>query len=89
MMGTFATMLAKSKVATPANRYRAEVVGDIEKVDGILKITRIHVHYHLKLSPDQREAAEAAFTAYLSHCPAAQSVIAAIQIEHSLEMQDK
>jgi uncharacterized OsmC-like protein len=88
MMGTFATVLAKSKIPTPSERYRADVSGDIEDINGVLKITRIRVHYSLKLKPEQRKAAEAAFKVYLPHCPAAQSVIAAIKIDHELEMQD-
>lgn len=88
MMGTFATVLAKSKIPTPSDRYRADVSGDIENVDGVLKITHIKVHYTLKLKPDQRSDAEAAFKVYLPHCPAAQSVIAAIKIDHELELQD-
>ena len=89
MMGTFATLLAKSKIATPKDRFRADVSGDIENVDGVLKITRINVHYTLKLAPDQRAAAEAAFEVYLPHCPAAQSVRAAIALNHTLALQDK
>ncbi len=89
MMGTFATVLAKSRIATPRERYVAEVSGDIENVDGVLKITRINVRYTLKLPPEQREAAEAAFASYLPYCPAAQSVKAAIELNHTLEMQDK
>lgn len=87
-MGTFATVLAKSKIPTPQERYRADVSGDIENVDGVLKITRILVRYQLKLPPEKREAAQAAFETYLPHCPAAQSVIAAIQIDHELEVSD-
>ena len=88
MMGTFATLLAKSKIPTPEERYRADVAGDIENVDGVLKITRIHVRYSLKLKPEQRPSAEAALGAYLPHCPSAQSVAAAIKLTHQLEMQD-
>lgn len=88
MMGTFATVLARSKIPTPEERYRADVTGEIENVGGVLKITRIQVHYTLKLKPDQRPAAEAAFGVYLPHCPAAQSVTGAIQLAHDLEMHD-
>ncbi len=88
MMGTFATVLAKSKIPTPQERYRADVAGDIENVNGVLKITRIQVRYTLKLKPEQRPAAEAAFAVYLPHCPAAQSVTGAIELAHHLEMQD-
>jgi len=33
MMGTFATVLAKSRIHTWEDRYRADVYGDIEAVN--------------------------------------------------------
>lgn len=89
MMGTFAAMLAKHRIPTPPERYRADVRGDIEAVDGVLKITRIHVRYHLSLQAGQREKAQICFQRYLPHCPAAQSVVAAIDITHALAMEDR
>lgn len=86
-MGTFATLLAARKIPTPEERFRADVTGDIENVNGVLKITRIHVHYTLKLPGDKQEGARKAFEAYMPHCPAAQSVIAAIEIDHQLDME--
>jgi len=88
MMGTFATVLAKSRIPTPKERFRADVAGDIENVGGVLKITRIEVVYTLSLPPDKRREAEEAFDGYLPFCPAAQSVIGCIKLEHRLEMQD-
>ena len=58
MMGTFAAMLAKKRIPTPAERFRADVSGDIEAVDGVLKITRIAVRYTLQV--DLSEAAKGA-----------------------------
>ena len=84
MMGTFAAMLAKSRIATPEERYHADVVGEIEAVNGVLKIVRIKVHYTLKVAPDKRKEAEAAFGVYLPHCPAATSVMDAINISHDV-----
>ena len=84
MMGTFATLLAKSRIPTPEDRYHADVVGEIEAVDGVLKITRIKVHYTLKVAEDKRGEAEAAFEVYLPHCPAASSVRDAIEISHDV-----
>lgn len=46
-MGTLATVLAGKKVLTTKDRYRADVEGDIENVNNVLKITRIRVTYHL------------------------------------------
>jgi organic hydroperoxide reductase OsmC/OhrA len=84
MMGTFAAMLAKSRIATPEDRYHADVIGEIEAVNGVLKIVRIKVHYTLKVAADKRPEAEAAFDAYLLHCPAATSVMDAINIFHDI-----
>ena len=84
MMGTFATVLAKSRIHTWEDRFHADVSGDIEAVDGVLKIVRIKVSYTLQIKPDQREAAEAAFETYMPRCPAAMSVIDAIDISHDV-----
>ncbi len=88
MMGTLAKVLAKKKIRTFKDRYMATVTGDIEDVNGVLKIVRINVHYNLKLPADQRADAEDAFNNYITLCPAAQSVVAAITINHELEMAD-
>lgn len=65
----------------------AKVTGDIEEVGGILKITRIDVNYFLKLPDSQREEAVESFSNYIDFCPAAQSVIGCIAIDHRLEME--
>lgn len=87
-MGTFAAMLAKEKIATPEDRYLADVTGDIEAVDGVLKIVRIKVSYSLKLKADKKSAAKTAFNSYLPNCPAAQSVMGCIDIIHDLYMEE-
>ena len=88
MMGTLAAVLANKKIRTFQDRYMATVTGDIEDVNGVLKIVRIKVHYNLKLPADQRADAEYAFNNYITLCPAAQSVVEAIKITHELEMAD-
>ena len=40
MMGTLAAVLAKKKIRTFQDRYMATVTGDIEDVNGVLKIVR-------------------------------------------------
>ena len=87
MMGTFAAALAKSRIPTPPDRYQADVTGDIEAVDGVLKIVRIQVHYSLKLASDKQGDAKACFDTYLPKCPAAQSVIGCIDISHVLDLK--
>ena len=88
MMGTLAMVLAGKKIRTFENLYEATVTGDIEEVNGILKTTRIHVHYTLKVPADKRKDAREALEQYLSLCPAAQSVIGCIDISHELTLED-
>ena len=87
MMGTLATVLAGKKIRTFQDRFKARVTGDIEDVEGVLKITRINVVYQLRLPDAQREAAESCFNNYIHKCPAAQSVIGCIHVSHELEME--
>jgi len=65
------------------------VEGDIEDVNGILKITRIRVRYHLKIPKGKVAEAQEAFSAYLVRCPAAQSVIGCIRIEDRLIIEEE
>ena len=83
-MGTLATALAGKKIPTPEERYWAEVEGDIENVNNVLKITQIRVRYHLRLEPEKVADAKDAFSSYLIRCPAAQSVMGCIQIKDDL-----
>ncbi|MEJ2723098.1 MAG: hypothetical protein P8175_00375 [Deltaproteobacteria bacterium] len=54
MMGTLAKFLADRKIRTKSDLYRAEVTGDIEEINGVLKITRIHVDYYRCIAIEHR-----------------------------------
>jgi organic hydroperoxide reductase OsmC/OhrA len=88
MMGTFARFLAEKKIPTPEDRYRADVEGDIENINNILRITQIRVNYHLKVPQGKVEEAKEAFSSYLTSCPAAQSVIGCINIRDHLVTEE-
>lgn len=88
MMGTLAAVLAGSKIATPEDRYSAEVEGDIENVNGVLKITRIRVKYLLKIPADRAGEAKQAMSSYIARCPAAQSVLGCIEIRDELVIEE-
>ena len=83
-MGTLARFLAERQIPTPEDRYRAEVEGDIENVNNILKITQIRVKFYLKVLQGKVQEAREAFSSYLTSCPAAQSVIGCIKIKDDL-----
>ena len=84
MMGTLAAVLAGKKIRTFENLYWADVEGDIENVNSVLKITQIRVRYHLKVPGDKIGDAKDAFSVYLATCPGAQSVIGCIDIRDEL-----
>ncbi len=88
MMGTLAASLAGKKIPTSEDRYRADVEGDIENVNGILKITNIRVKYHLKVPAGKSGEATEAFSSYLVRCPAVQSVIGCIDIQDDLAIEE-
>jgi organic hydroperoxide reductase OsmC/OhrA len=84
MMGTLATLLARKKIPTSEALYWADAEGDIENVNGVLKITAIRVKYHLKITEDKLSDAKEIFSRYINECPAAQSIIGCIKIEDEL-----
>jgi organic hydroperoxide reductase OsmC/OhrA len=87
MMGTLATVLAKKQIHTSEDLYWADVEGDIENVNNVLKITQIRVKYHLRVSQEKSQEVKEAFSSYLTSCPAAQSVIGCIQIKDDLVIE--
>ena len=87
MMGTLATVLARKKIRTFQDRFETTVTGDIEDVAGVLKISRIYVRYLLKLPDAQQKDAMECFNNYIHKCPAAQSVIGCIDVNHELKME--
>jgi len=88
MMGTLASALARRNIPTPENLYWADVEGDIENVNNVLKITQIRVIYHLKVLQGKVEEAKEAFSSYLTSCPAAQSVIGCIRIKDDILIEE-
>lgn len=71
-----------------AENLIAEVEGDIEDVDGLLKITKIRLKYRLKIPSGTREKAERALSVYAEKCPAYQSVKGCIECSWQAEMEE-
>jgi len=71
---------------TSAENLVADVEGDIEDVDGVLKITRIRLHYRIKVPAGKREKAERALDTYAEKCPAYQSVKGCIECSWEAEI---
>ena len=88
MLGTFARVLADSRLRTSEEVYWADVEGDIEAVKGVLKITEMRVVFHLKAPKEKHGEINKAFGSYLTQCPAAQSVIGCIRIVDKLILEE-
>lgn len=63
--------------------------GDIEDVDGVLKITKIRIRYQFKVPAGTREKADRALTVYADKCPAYQSVKGCIDCSWSAEIREE
>jgi uncharacterized OsmC-like protein len=62
------------------------VEGDIEDVEGVLKITKIRLTYKLTIPAGSRDKAERALAVYSDKCPAYQSVKGCIQCSWQADM---
>ncbi len=51
-------------------------------------IKRIHVIYHLKLKPEQRETAERVLGFHADKCPVARTLMGCVDISTELKMED-
>jgi uncharacterized OsmC-like protein len=71
-----------------AENLVADVEGDIEDVDGVLKITKIRIHYRLKIPVGTREKVERALESYAEKCPAYQSVKGCIDCTWDAEIEE-
>ncbi len=67
----------------------SEAVGEIEKDGNVLVVKRIHVTYHLKLAPDQRETAQRVLEFHADFCPVARTLRGSVEITTSVEMEDE
>ncbi len=68
----------------------AEAEGFNEVIDKIPTLTRIHVHYTLRLPPDaQRDKVDRALETHVSKCPTAQSLKGAVEIEWTADITEE
>jgi hypothetical protein len=88
MLGTFARVLADGRLRTSEEVYWADVEGDIEAVNDVLKITEMRVVFHLRAPKEKHGGINKAFGSYLTQCPAAQSVIGCIRIVDKLILEE-
>ena len=72
-----------------ANNLMAQVEGDIEDVDGVLKITKIRLRYRFKVPPETKEKVDRVLASYAEKCPAYQSVKGCIECSWDAEIVEE
>ena len=69
-----------------ANNLVAQVEGDIEDVNGVMKITKIRLRYRFKVPAGSREKVDRLLAGYAEQCPAYQSVKGCIDCSWEAEI---
>jgi len=88
MLGTFGGALEARKIDASDGRLRADARGEVENIDGVLVIRRIHVQFTLQASEAVREVVERVHGFYAEKCPVYRSLQTAIQITSSYVMRE-
>jgi uncharacterized OsmC-like protein len=87
LIGTLGGALKARGIDSTGDNLTADAVGDVVvDPDGVLRLRRIDIVYHLVADEDQRAAAERAHAHHAAHCPNARSVAAAIEVVTALEI---
>ena len=72
-----------------AENLVADVEGDIEDVEGVLKITKIRLHYRLKIPAGSNDQVHRVLAHYADKCPAYQSVKGCIDCSWDVEVEEE
>ena len=77
------------EVVACCDKIQAAVEGDIEAIDGVMRITRIRVRYRLRIPAGTREKAERAVATHATKCPAANSVSGCIDLDIAADITEE
>jgi organic hydroperoxide reductase OsmC/OhrA len=87
LIGTLGGALRARGIDATGDRLTADATGEVVvDPDGVLRLRKIVIVYHLKADESQRAAAERAHAHHARHCPNARSVEGAIEIVTELDM---
>lgn len=88
MLGTLNGALAVRGIRLDPADIEADVEGTNELVDGIITLTRIDVHYRLRIPSGTRETVDRALSRHRDKCPTAQSLVGAVVVEWTAEVTE-
>ncbi|MGF1580625.1 MAG: OsmC family protein [Gemmataceae bacterium] len=88
MTGTLGSALEARNVPSAGN-LKAQVEGDIEDVEGVMRITKIRIKYQFTIPTGSREKVDRALETYSEKCPAYQSVKECIACSWEAEIEEQ
>jgi uncharacterized OsmC-like protein len=72
-----------------AENLVARVEGDIEDVDGVMRITKIRLQFRFRIPKGAREKVERVLESYAEKCPAYQSVKGCIDCSWQADIEEE
>jgi uncharacterized OsmC-like protein len=88
MLGTLNGALAVRGIQLSPDDIEAHVEGTNEVIDGIIKLTRVDVHYRLRIPAGTRETVDRALSRHRDKCPTAQSLAGAVTVEWTADVTE-
>jgi organic hydroperoxide reductase OsmC/OhrA len=86
MLGTINGALAVREIRLEGDDIRAAATGTNELKDGIITLTRIDVHYSLRVPAGARETVERALARHRDKCPTARSLMGSVAVEWTADI---
>jgi uncharacterized OsmC-like protein len=89
MLGTLNGGLEARGVKLDSDQISAEVEGVNELRDGLIVLTKVNVHYRLRIPPGSRETVERLLSKHQEKCPTAQTLKAAVAVTWTADISEE
>jgi hypothetical protein len=88
MLGTLNGALEVRGVKLPPDAIAADVRGVNEVRDKLPVLTRVEIHYRLRIPPGTRETVDRALGSHQAKCPTAASLVGAVAVSWTADIQE-
>ncbi len=88
MLGTLNGALEARGIRLEPDAIVADAEGHLEDVDGMITLTRIDVHYRLRIPVGTREKVDRALSRHRDRCPTAHSLKGAVDVQWSADIEE-
>lgn len=88
MLGTLNGALEARGISLEPEHMHADVAGANDVVDGVIKLTRIDIHYTLHIPAGSRETVDRALARHQDKCPTAHSLKDAVTVAWTADITE-